>query len=321
LTTRRAFELQLEHHSLLFPAYFPSISSVRTNLKPLEYLAVVVATHHPSIFISAYDIARSDDSDQPDICRLLGEARTAGAVVMIDSGKYESYWKNDETWRLEEFQEVIRKCDFDLGFADDNQDPPSSESEAIDCIVRGVLRDSNATGKQLNPIAHASTALLADVCVGVSRRLQPQLLGIPERCLGSGIRERAETLRSIRGKLGSMDRYQAIHLLGTGDPLSILLLTLCGADSFDGLEWCKTAVDHTTAQLHHFHQYDLFAHQADVGDTDIIGYEAAVMSHNLLFYRSWLHQAHDALAKGKLTDMVRRFLPNDVLDNLLNGLR
>jgi hypothetical protein len=36
-----------------------------------------------------------------------------------------------------------------------------------------------------------------------------------------------------------------------GNPWSIAVLTAAGADSFDGLEWCRVTVDRRTAQLHH----------------------------------------------------------------------
>ena len=38
-------------------------------------------------------------------------------------------------------------------------------------------------------------------------------------------------------------------------------LSMAGADFFDGLEWCRTAIDGQRWRLYHFQQWDLFASQ------------------------------------------------------------
>ena len=62
---------------------------------------------------------------------------------------------------------------------------------------------------------------------------------------------RAKTIIKIRKTLAPKKQYYPLHLLGTGNPLSILIYSICGADSFDGLEWCQTTVDYNTGLLYH----------------------------------------------------------------------
>ncbi len=41
------------------PCFFPSISSVKANLLPVDYLEFLVAAEHPVLLISAYDVAKA----------------------------------------------------------------------------------------------------------------------------------------------------------------------------------------------------------------------------------------------------------------------
>jgi queuine/archaeosine tRNA-ribosyltransferase len=72
----------------------------------------------------------------------------------------------------------------------------------------------------------------------VAEQLCPVLLAVPERALGEGIATRIRSVRQIRKALNELDFYCPLHLLGTGNPVSIIAYTIAGADSFDGLEWC-----------------------------------------------------------------------------------
>ena len=77
----------------------------------------------------------------------------------------------------------------------------------------------------------------------VAKELDCNVIAVPERELGDGILERSKSVRRIRRVLDNTGRYRLIHILGTGNPYSILLLAAAGADLFDGLEWCRTVAD------------------------------------------------------------------------------
>jgi hypothetical protein len=76
-------------------------------------------------------------------------------------------------------------------------------------------------------------------------------------------------VRRIRDELDKLPFYQPLHILGTGNPWSIAVLAAAGADSFDGLEWCRVAVDRDTGRLNHFQHFDFFAYQARLADSPI----------------------------------------------------
>jgi len=100
-----------------------------------------------------------------------------------------------------------------------------------------------------------------------------------------------------------------LHLLGTGNPISIVLYSAMGADSFDGLEWCQTVVDHDTGLLHHLSQADFFAGQTAWGDDDKLSFQARTLAHNLEFFSDWMRRLRDAMNQDRLPEFCRSNLP------------
>jgi queuine/archaeosine tRNA-ribosyltransferase len=135
----------------------------------------------------------------------------------------------------------------------------------------------------------------------VSQALRTDFIAIPERELGSGITNRVKTVRAIRTGLNELGHYQAIHLLGTGNPLSVAIFAAAGADSFDGLEWCRTVADHESATLFHFPG---------------LSYNAKVAFHNLEFFRFWTVDVQRHTAADNLASVLRAFLPRPFFSKL-----
>ena len=108
-------------------------------------------------------------------------------------------------------------------------------------------------------------------------------------------------------------QYYPIHLLGTGHPLSLLIYSACGADSFDGLEWCQTTVDYKTGFLYHFQQREFFGNQSPFCSMDDFPYVQATLAHNLLFFNEWMKKIQDALRSNGITEMMAKYLPKPFL--------
>jgi queuine/archaeosine tRNA-ribosyltransferase len=161
------------------------------------------------------------------------------------------------------------------------------------------------------PIVHGETALLPEAARLAAELLYPVLLAVPERTLGEGIVERTRTVRKIRAALNTLEVYCPLHLLGTGNPLSIIAYALAGADSFDGLEWCQTVVDHETGRLYHLQQWDLFRHQTEWGANNSLPYIQSVLMHNLDFYGRLMAELHDAIVGDGGNVFLRRFATED----------
>ena len=288
--------LKLGEKHLTAPGMVLSVSSFETQIEPEESLKLLKIAHPPAILVSAYDILRPplqkrssnrlvakpkihDTSD-------LHELRADGSVVFLDSGNYEAMRYKDKDWirgkkRLLEAQEIVEA---DLVFTHDrlpNAKPfeKACAEERIDQVSKEFERDVKLVDCTVAPIIHAPRLpgngycyeLLPNICCGVAKAVNPKLIAVAERELGDGLLKRVETIAKIRDALDRQKLPTCLHVLGTGNPITTAFLSLAGADFFDGLEWCRTAIDGRRWRLYHFQQWDLLASQSGMIESDVIG--------------------------------------------------
>ncbi len=296
--------------SLPLPVYFPSVSSVKTALRPQECMCLLssLVGLNGQFLVSAFDLAGLENPKASG--EMLATARQAGAVTLMDSGNYESFWKDAQAdWKQEDFHRMLREFPCDLAFGFDEQNPPNDNREHVDLIVARWQSDQEAAGNcQIIPIIHADAANLPALCAAVARETGIKMLAVAERKLGDGVLERARTVRSIREELDKLGHYVVLHLLGTGNPISLAIYAAMGADSFDGLEWCQTVVDHDTALLYHLSQADFFTGQTAWGNAGL-SFQARTLAHNLEFFADWMRRLRDAMNQGQILDFCRLNLP------------
>lgn len=225
---------------LALPAYFPSVSSVKSDVPVPDVLALHNALKTPAYLLSAYDFARAKSDDRLAVQRAVEDARGDGRVILLDSGRYEAHWFRDETWAHEEYAHALAALAVQLAFVLDDPIEAGSPADLARKVRERVLRDQHVREDAVVlPIAHGSSEQLPEIVALVCDHLSPSLIAVPERELGSGIGERAATVGRIRAALDGSSPESALHLLGTGNPISILVYAIAGADSFDGLEWCQ----------------------------------------------------------------------------------
>lgn len=279
---------------LALPNIFMSVSSHETQFEPVDALSALRVHATPSILVSAYDLIHSESSDA--MIKEIRAYRDEGGFVLIDSGNYEAHRLKDKQWKPAHLRKVLLKTPHDWAFCFDQMKPSKKFDVAVRQIVKAVERDAKHTSAPMLPIVHveqneSGLARLPRIVKAVSEHLRPPIIAIPERELGAGLAQRVLTVRQIRNELDKLPYYQCIHLLGTGNPWSIAVLAAAGADTFDGLEWCRFAVDPSSERLHHFQHFDFFrSHRirTDLMDVvisdDDIGYAGKVAFHNLEYY-------------------------------------
>ena len=251
---------------------------------------------------------------------LLG-AQESGSVILMDSGNYESYWKEDQTWDSHAFHQIAGTTPHDICFCYDNQNPSDRSARAIaDDVIARVLEDQTYAVGTVVPIVHGETQLLPEAVRLVVEELCPVVVAVAERELGEGIVERVRTVRRIRESLDGGGAYVALHLLGTGTPLAIIAYTLAGADTYDGLEWCQTIVDHDDGRLHHFQHWDFFRHQTIWGQGHSLPYVQSALMHNLWFYDEFMKGLQEAVKAAELERWLRRYASNDQAAMLMGAL-
>lgn len=309
----RPVTFRVGQRELPLPVYFPSVSSVKTALRPNEYLQVLssLVGINSQFLVSAFDLAAIDNSEQVE--QMLRTSNEAGAVTLMDSGNYESFWKDArDDWTQGAFHKVLGTFAFDLAFGFDEQNPPDEFSEHVTLVVARWRADQAAASACLIvPIVHGTADKLPALCAAVVAQTGVPMIAVPERRLGDGVTSRARAVAAIRQELNKQGRYVALHLLGTGNPISIALYTAMGADSFDGLEWCQTVVDHDTALLFHLSQAEFFAGQTPWADAGL-SFQARTLAHNLEFYSGWMQRLRKAVSNGTVVDFCRYNFPDRV---------
>lgn len=318
----RKMELYVAGTVLPLPCFFPSVSSVvKTNMAPVEYIELLCYSAQPRFLISAYDIANCDSRDREHINSVLDKSKRDGAIILMDSGNYEKFWKKDKTWKADDFHEIAKSCENDLCFCYDNHNPPDSAETIAEDVVWRVMRDQKHTRGVVCPIIHGQARLLPDSAKKTAEQLFPLLLAVPERRLGEGIIERIQTIKRIRKSLNNLGTYHPLHLLGTGDPVSIIAYSMAGADSFDGLEWCQSVIDHETGNQHDFQHWDFFRHQAKLELLEKFPYKQSVLIHNLDFYKRFMKELRNAVKNKDAETLLRRHTTENQASLLIDAIK
>jgi hypothetical protein len=316
---RKVFGDRLE-----LPALFMSVSSHETQLAPLPGVQALRIFGAKAVLVSAYDLLPGRRA--PKMAAELQKIRNQGGLVLIDSGNYEASRLDDKSWKPQQFKCALDGIPHDLAFSFDVMEPSKGPKEAARQIVEAVTRDSQFTAAPILPIVHAPYSekqkgyvlhTIPAVIRSLSEQLAPPLIAVPERELGHGLVERAQTVQRIRQELDTLPFYQPLHLLGTGNPWSIAVLAAAGADSFDGLEWCRVAVDREANRLNHFQHFDLFTYQIGWADSpllanllgnDNIDFNAKAAFHNLDYFTQLGKDIRSAAAKGSFEAFVASIL-------------
>lgn len=319
----RRFALEGVGAGVRLPALFHSVSSHDTRIAPAAAVKLLSLFGRSQMLVSAFDVHGPLGQKIVDD---IASYRAAGGVVILDCGNYEADRKRSRRWTVERFHEVLGDVPCDLAFAFDDLFPPADVDKATTQLLCGLERDVGKTTAPVIPIVHAPrrndgsrvAGLLPRMVCAVARAASPVMVAVAERELGDGIVARARAVRAIRQSLEGSGTYVPLHVLGTGDPLSIAVLVAAGADSFDGLEWCRGSVDRQTGRVHHFHHQDLFAYQSDVASSPMaraaardphVTFPAKVALHNLDFFDEWMAELRAAVQEASLVRFLKRWLP------------
>ena len=232
-------------------------------------------------------------------------------------GENESACKDkNKAWTRGKFINSFKTTPCTYAFCFDKLFPANNIDYNFDEIVSDaigrVISDRELSGSDhVLPVLHVPrkedgsyrSELFPDLFLKVAEELAPPIIAAPEREFGDGIYERARIVYEIRCQLAQLGRYQPIHLLGTGNPISIAIFAMAGADFFDGLEWCRTVADRATGLLYHHQQYDFFRTQTKMSQRNIvreaatdeqIEFLAKMAFHNLDVFDEWMQEVRDA---------------------------
>lgn len=325
------------------PSFIRSVSSFESQLSIEGAIeSLVLMPNAEPLLISAYDfyLAPKANAERFEkrgrLLEKVKELQQRGCLILLDSGKYEAARTgNLQSWTEEAYQEVLDLVPYTMAFCFDDLVPPNGTEENVASVLDTVAK---AGKNDVVPVVHAPQLenglrdfdSLPDIVFGVANGLKSPLIAVAERELGDGVLQRMRSIRKIRERLSSLDRRQPLHILGTGNPVSVALLSLAGADTFDGLEWCRTAVDRQSGLLYHHQQFDFFADQSKLQSgsefvreamaDESLDYFFRMAIHNLDFYSGWMKELRENMIRGSAEAMLQFYLPEYVLDVVRNEL-
>lgn len=337
----RPRSLAIRGKTLALPAFVFSLSSHETQITPRDGLTLLRMLGPEALLVSAYDASKylSGRGVKKAFSANVKQVCQSETVLFVDSGNYEAYRKDDRYnprrnpggWKTREYRETAARLSPDLVFSFDMVNPKGNRDEVASTIVRRFRNDDKALRERdfpLCPIIHLPqtcegeiAACASQITAAVASELRPLMIAIPERELGDGIRQRASTVRAIRTALNSLGRYYPLHLLGTGNPLSMLTFAAAGADAFDGLEWCRVVADYQYGHLFHFQQFDCFRDMClgRVRDRKIrllietpgIPYAMKVVSYNVDYFGDLVGEMRESIHAGAIESLLKR-LPGGI---------
>lgn len=302
------------------PSIFFSVSGHETRLQPIQAIKALRVFGARTALVSAYDLAAdpaaADDKKRRSLIYQLKRLKATGATILIDSGNYEASRKQDDLWDPDAMHRAIVGVPHDFLFSFDVAKPSTTPSIAARQICTAVAADRASTDKPIIPIVHAPRGKsgvildnLPELIHTVASELQPPIIAIPERELGPGLIASAATVMRIRLALDALPFYQSLHLLGTGNPWSIAVLAAAGADSFDGLEWCRVVADDVDLKLSHFQHFDFVRYQAKMAKSPItqgaiasdkVDFAGKIAFHNLEIMTNFATRLQEKAKRGGL---------------------
>lgn len=303
----RTFLIEEYKKELKTPFFFPAVSTVKTNFSPMEYVDLLRKVQYPGYLVSAYDIYGEKDEDKRELIKKVSESTEQGLFTFLDSGNYESYWHKDSKWTINKLESILKEISVDFCFSYDvfwNNKQKEYIKETITQIAKTASFQKRGTTV---PIIHSTPELVPKIIKQVVDQINPEVVSVPERELGYSIFERAKAVKLIRDELNKTEAPIPLHLLGTGNPISILIYSLCGADMYDGLEWCKNVVNPGTGQLFHFVQKELIECNCEACKSDVI-YPLKTMAHNLNFYQKFISKLNKSFKDNNFNELLEEYI-------------
>lgn len=323
----RIVEILENKREFTTPTYFPSISSYGVKFSMRDSLYLLNFHKYPRLLLSAYDLYNSEPIEKKSLMRIIKEYQGRG-FLFVDSGIYESFWKKDSRWDINCYKNLMEQIRPDIYTSLDvlpGAKKGETEEDFRDATFKNALESSVFQNDNLFiVILHGSSpeALTSIVREFVTKHSNLcSAIAIAERDCGHSILERISTISEIRRTLNEKNRESILHILGCGNPLSMLLFSYCGADSFDSLDWLKSVVnpDPKSLLMHDFSHLKLLGCKCRIcngPEHKDAAYLEKVLLHNLLFYQNFVVQIQSLIRHDNIETYLRVHFGDNFIDQV-----
>ncbi len=323
----RVMEVIINNRELRTPSYFPSISSYGVKFSMSDLLYVLHLYRYPRLLLSAYDLYYSEQEERTRLMSIVEDYRKRGFLLM-DSGMYESSWRKDLNWNMSSYKSLMSQAHFDIYTSFDLLPDPrkkETETEFKGQTFRNALESSVFQNDNLFVvILHGSSPATLISIVEEFTIKHPNLcraIAVAERDCGYNVLERAETISQIRRRLNENNKETLLHILGCGNPLSMLLFSYCGADTFDSLDWIKYAInpDPSSLLVNDFSHLPLLNCKCRIcadPKRKNADYLEKVLLHNLSFYQDFIVQIQSLIQHDIIENYLRVHFAEDIINQV-----
>jgi hypothetical protein len=304
------------------PMYFPSISSFGVKFSIFDLLYLLEFHKYPRLLLSAYDLYKTEEEEKKKLKAMVEKYREIGLLFM-DSGIFESSWKKDPSWDLSCYKSLMSQFHFDLYTSFDvlPTEKKFKDNTFKNALESSVFENNNIFVVILHGDSAGTLVSIVKEFVDKHQNLS-KAVAIAERDCGHSILERAGTVSEIRRILSANNKETLLHMLGCGNPLSMLLFAYCGVDTFDSLDWLKFAINLDPSShysINDFSHLELLKCKCRVctgpahKDAD---YLEKVLLHNLLFYQDFMVQIQGLIQHNNIETYLRVHFGDDVVDQV-----
>mgnify|MGYP001147492911 CR=1 FL=1 len=316
----RVTEVSINGKRLITPTYFPAVSSYGIKYQFDALVRLLITYSYPRLLISAYDFHLLDNKSEK-LAREIGEYSKKGCVVFLDSGIYESFWKADDKWSYDLYRNSISQVNFDFYSSFDVL--PYAEDLGLK-FSRDTLENILASRKLSDklgfvPILHGRSPDELVSLVTMLMKEHPHLcdfIAIPERDCGDDVVAKAKTIVKIRKLLDKDDHGRILHILGCGNPISLILFSYCGADMFDSLDWIKYVIDQNRLIVRDSSHLELTNCECAICSGIKRNYIEKVLLHNLLFYQNYMLQIQLLIRRDEISEFLTRRIGQDIVKKI-----
>lgn len=305
------------------PTYFPAISKKEIRDPGDVFAELVISSGYPRLLVSSYDYGRLGSPSSRRMVGRISDFYRKGSIVLLDSGVFEAYWRENKRWTFARYQESVKNLDSDLYFSFDVL--PSGKTDAssfLGLMMESLRKSRSLTDRsQCIPIVHArSQSLLVKFASRIIKASasEPASLGVSEKELGTSLTDRGRTVMKLRKLLGGK-KGGLLHILGCGDPVSMAVYVCAGADSFDSLDWAISACDPHEEKLIDLSHFELLKCKCEVCEKGGIDVQSRVFLHNLLFYQNYSMKLQDMIKRGTLKDYLYARTSKDLVRRIVQA--
>ncbi len=303
----RYLNLEIGTKKLATPTYFPSISSASTRMPYSSTIRTLVTSEYPQLLVSCYDLYELEKDKE--IIQYVKEHFEKKNLLFIDSGEFERYWFKKSDWNFEKYKKIVET--FNSDFFASYDIIPTTPNKFEDVITLTIQKTEASFDLIKNnyciTIFHGSSP--RELCELIENVLSSNkeffgMISVAERECGKMIEDKIKTVQKIRGILKQKSPDTILHILGCGNPLSIVLLTFAGADSFDSFDWNRWIIDKKTMQFNDFANLSLLDCTCKGCHSKNRDPREKAMLHNLIFYQNFMYRLQRSIIDNESISTV-----------------